>query len=52
MKPELVQKRRGNPMEEGRGLFVEIYDQYENFAFKHDVGSIVFVVFFCKRIFI
>ncbi len=36
-------------MEEGRGLFVEIYDQYENFAFKHDVGSIVFVVFFLQE---
>ncbi len=49
MKPELVQKGRGNPMEEGRGLFVEIYDQYGNFAFKHDVGSKVFVVFFLQE---
>lgn len=37
-------------MEEGKGLFVEIYDQYENFAFKHDV--FFFVCFLYKSFFI
>lgn len=35
-----IQKLWGNSMEEGTGLFIEISDQYENFAFKHD--------FFCN----
>lgn len=46
-----IQKLWGNSMEEGRGLFIEISDQYENFAFKHDVGWSAFflqVEFFCN----
>lgn len=37
-------------MEERRGLFIEIYDQYENFAFKRH-GALFFPasrIFFCN----
>lgn len=44
-----IQKLWGNSMEEGRGLFIEISDQYENFAFKHDVGwRAFFSEFYCN----
>lgn len=36
-------------MEERRGLFIEIYDQYENFAFKrHEAFFFLQVDFFCN----